>query len=75
MPIRLLVKPNEPMFSVVQRAQNTIDDIVAERDRLRAALEQVFQHAFDADTPNEAIREDFDAMRDIARAALNQDKE
>ena len=47
----------------------------AERDRLRAALEQVFQHAFDADTPNEAIREDFDAMRDIARAALNQDKE
>ena len=48
---------------------------VAERDRLRAALEQVFQHAFDADTPNEAIREDFDAMREIARAALNQDKE
>ena len=49
-----------------------LTEVLAERDRLRAALEQVFQHAFDADTPNEAIREDFDAMREIARAALKE---
>ena len=61
---------NRPLFSPNPAA----DRLRAERDRLRAALEQVFQHAFDADTPNEAIREDFDAMREIARAALNQNK-
>ena len=60
--------------TTLQISVDAFKAIVAERDRLRAALEQVFQHAFDADTPNEAIREDFDAMREIARAALNQNK-
>ena len=41
-------------------------------EELMEALQQIFEHAYDDDTPTDQICADFDDMREIARAALKK---
>ena len=44
-------------------------------EELMEALQQIFEHAYDDDTPTDQICADFDDMREIARAALKKAEE
>jgi len=44
--------------------------LIAAAPEILEALKEITQHAFDDDTPNEHIREDFERMRDIAFDAI-----
>lgn len=46
--------------------------LITAAPELLEALEDISQHAYDDETPNEHIREDFDRMRDIAYKAINK---
>ena len=53
-----------------EHAIELVATLRTQRDELLAALEQIFQHAYDDDSSIESIMGDFDNMREIARAAI-----
>ena len=45
--------------------------LIASAPKLLAALDRIFRHAYDEDTPVEDIKADFDRMRDTAAKAID----